>query len=133
MNPASPQNQEYGRMAEQAAADYLVSKGFVIRHRNWSPPSGHVEIDIVAQRGTLFAFVEVKARSGTFTDPMAAVSPRKITLLTRAANAYLHTLQGPEADMAEARFDVIAVSGNAPPWNIEHIPDAFVPPIFTVH
>ena len=30
MNPASPQNQEYGRMAEQAAADYLVSKGFVI-------------------------------------------------------------------------------------------------------
>ena len=125
MNPASPQNQEYGRMAEQAAADYLVSKGFVIRHRNWSPPSGHV--------GTLFAFVEVKARSGTFTDPMAAVSPRKITLLTRAANAYLHTLQGPEADMAEARFDVIAVSGNAPLWNIEHIPDAFVPPIFTVH
>ena len=47
---------EYGRRAEQAAAEHLAAHGYVIRDRNWSPSGGHVELDIVAQQGRTLVF-----------------------------------------------------------------------------
>ena len=37
-----------GLEGEQIAANYLLSKGYAIRHRNWR--SGHKELDIVAEK-----------------------------------------------------------------------------------
>ena len=39
---------ELGKEGENAAAEYLMSKGYSIRHRNWH--SGKRELDIVAQK-----------------------------------------------------------------------------------
>lgn len=122
-------NGDYGRLAEQAAADWLTARGYIIRERNWSPRHGHVEVDVIAQRDNVIAFVEVKARSSGFLDPVEAVTPLKIRHLVRAANAYLLSLPDHEADALEARFDIMAVGGNTGSWNIEHIPDAFIPPL----
>lgn len=120
---------EYGRRAEQAAAELLAGKGFVIRDRNWSPSGGHVELDIVAQRGTVLAFVEVKARADGYVDPVYAVNAAKMARVCRAANAYVQALPPRERDVLEPRFDVIAIVGDDPHWQIEHLEDAFIPPI----
>lgn len=49
-----------GRVAEQAAANYLLKKGFIVRDKNWR--TRWCEIDIVAQKGNTMYFFEVKYR-----------------------------------------------------------------------
>ena len=44
-------NREWGKQAEDIAADYLTAEGYVIRERNWRC-GNHIEIDIIAQEGT---------------------------------------------------------------------------------
>ena len=46
-NKMAKQN-ELGKEGENAAAEYLMSKGYSIRHRNWH--SGKRELDIVSQK-----------------------------------------------------------------------------------
>ncbi len=52
----------FGRRAEWIAAAWLTLKGYRIVARRFSVAGG--EIDIVARRGDVVAFVEVKARPG---------------------------------------------------------------------
>src|SRR5256885_7712709 len=55
---------------------YLQSQGWVIAAHRFRV--GHSEIDLVARRGHLVAFVEVKARRGTaFGSPLEAVTGPK--------------------------------------------------------
>src|SRR2546428_14064144 len=55
---------------------YLQSQGWVIAAHRFRV--GHTEIDLVARRGHLVAFVEVKARRGTaFGSPLEAVTGPK--------------------------------------------------------
>ena len=49
-----------GRRAEKAAATYLEMRGYQIIERNWRRP--RCEIDIVAKKGDVIYFVEVKYR-----------------------------------------------------------------------
>lgn len=116
-------------MAEQAAAEMLLTRGYTIRERNWCPGRGHLEIDIIAQKEMTLAFVEVKARTSDFIDPVQAVTPAKIKKIVRAANVYMLSLPAHEADALMPRFDIMAVAGTPPLWDIEHIPDAFIPPL----
>ena len=116
---------EWGQKAEDIAAEYLSAQGYVVRERNWSPRGAHVELDIISQSDNTIIFVEVKARSGNYEDPADAVDERKIRRIARAADAYLRLLP----DDFEYRFDIITVSGNASFWTLDHIPDAFLPPL----
>ena len=59
-----------GRFGEDAAAEYLAGQGYAIVDRNWR--CGRMEIDIVAQRGSRLAIVEVKTRTASGADPRAA-------------------------------------------------------------
>ncbi len=52
---------DIGHRAENAAAEYLISRGFIILQQNWKTP--RCEIDIVAQKGPVKYFVECKYRS----------------------------------------------------------------------
>jgi len=78
------------------------------------------EIDIVARRGRVLVFCEVKSKSGDgFGDPLEMVDDRKAARIRRAALAWL--TRHPEAARLEVRFDVIAERTG----RIEHLPDAF--------
>lgn len=96
---------ETGRAGERAAAEHLRQAGYEIRDTNWR--AGRDELDIVALRGEVLHFVEVKTRrTGSLTPPEAAATQRKFRALTRAAARYLRTAgwQG------EVQFDLAAVT-----------------------
>ena len=75
-----------GARAERVAALVLRLKGFAILARGHRAPQG--EIDIVARRGRLLVFVEVKARRDA--DLAAhALGARQRARIVRAAAGYL--------------------------------------------
>ena len=115
---------ELGKKGEELAAAHLLAEGYAIRHRNWR--CAHKELDIVAEKDGLLVVVEVKTRTDTrFGLPEEAVSDGKIRRIVSSADAYLRKYG---IDMP-VRFDVIAVTGNAASHSIEHIEDAFYPPL----
>lgn len=115
-----------GRWGEQIAVDVLTSEGFAIKERNWR--LGHLEIDIIAQRGREYVFAEVKTRTDKDTDPLEAVGTRKIMNMVRAADAFLNYHSN---GLFEVRFDLFAISGTPDDYTVEHVRDAFQPPIKT--
>ncbi len=112
---------ETGRSGEQAAAEYLASKGYAILHRNWR--AGHKEIDIIALEGRELVFVEIKTRGGLgYGFPEEAVSPAKQAHLRAGAEIFME--QHPQ--YATGRFDVISiVLRNGAIEELRHIRDAF--------
>jgi putative endonuclease len=82
-------------------------------------------VDIIAQHEDEMVFVEVKARKNRYTDPADAITPDKIRKLVRAANRYL---SGQDLDFSY-RFDVITISGTPDDYELDHIEDAFLPPL----
>lgn len=116
---------EWGRKAEEIVRHFLISKGYTIRDFNWRPKTSKSEIDIIAQKDDILAFVEVKARSDKDMDPADALTADKIRSLVRGANSYLDSQ---EFDFFY-RFDVATVSGNPDDYTIDYLEDAFLPPL----
>lgn len=116
---------DWGREAEQIAADYLAARGYTVRERRWAPGPSRQDLDIIAQSGDWMVFVEVKARADGRTDPAAAVDRRKQANICRSADAYLRMQERPYS----YRFDIISISGTAASYRLEHIEDAFMPPL----
>ena len=114
-----------GKWGEQLACDLLVTKGYAIVERNWR--SGHYEIDIVAMKGQYIVFVEVKTREDDIVDPLDSIDAKKIQRICRAADVYIRANNIPH----EAQFDIITIIGDTDNYRIEHIPDAFLPPLKT--
>lgn len=66
-----------GRQAEDAAADYLRSKGYEIIDQNWR--TRWCEIDIVARKDERVSFVEVKYRkSEAWGSGLDYITPKKL-------------------------------------------------------
>ncbi|MEF9924604.1 MAG: YraN family protein [Muribaculaceae bacterium] len=116
---------ELGQFGEQYAMEYLVTKGYTIRETNWR--CGKVEIDIVAEKDGRIVIVEVKTRSTDVIYPEDAVDRKKMLNLVRAANAYMNFYDLPH----EVQFDIISIIGKIDDFELEHIPDAFLPPLKT--
>ena len=115
-----------GKWGEELACEKLVTEGYAIVGRNWR--MNHLEIDIVAQKGTDVVFAEVKTRTNMDEDPLEAIDKRKISNMARAAGAWLHANDTIPTDI---RFDVFAINGTPENYRIEHLPDAFTAPIKT--
>lgn len=114
-----------GKEGENAAADYLLQKGYHIRHRNWR--AGRKELDIVADNGEELIVVEVKSRKDTeYARPEDAVNAAKIRRIVSATDQYIQKYQ---LDMLP-RFDIITVIGTKEHFTIEHIENAFYSPIW---
>lgn len=116
---------KWGKQAENIVCEYLISKGYTVRERNWRPATSKSEIDLIAQLDDTLIFVEVKARSDKDLDPAEAMTPEKIKNVVRGANSYL---RNQDYDFYY-RFDVAAVSGNADNYKLDYIEDAFLPPL----
>lgn len=97
---------EVGRWAEHVAAWYLEERGWVVLSRNFR--SGRSEIDLVAMRDGVVAFVEVRARRRTdFGHPFDTIGRRKQQALEKAAHAWINEHGSPGLDY---RFDAAAVT-----------------------
>ena len=115
---------ELGNLGEERAQAYLCSKGFHIRHTNWV--AGKLELDIVAEKDGWLIVVEVKTRSTeTFEHPQDAITLRKIRNIVNATHEYILKFDW----KGETRFDVMSVVPHGQDFIIEHIEDAFLPPV----
>ena len=109
-----------GKDGEDAAADFLVAKGYEIVERNFRFQRS--EIDLIAKKENWLIFVEVKARSSTaFGHPESFVDQHKITNVLLAADEYIHRHNW----MGQVRYDVISVQLIKGKVEIVHFEDAF--------
>ena len=118
--PASPARIEAfrtGLSAESRAAAILIAKGYRILARRFRTPHG--EIDIVARRRNLLAFVEVKARA-SLDEAAYAVTPRQQARIIAAAQAWL--MAHPEHAGYDLRFDAMLIAPRRLP---RHVLSAF--------
>ncbi|MBR6757319.1 MAG: YraN family protein [Bacteroidaceae bacterium] len=118
------QHNQLGKSGEEYAVEYLINRGYIVRDVNWV--SGRHELDVVAFHNNEMVIVEVKTRSNVdWAYPEEAVTEKKMRNLVRAAEAYVRMF---DLDV-DVRFDVISIVGKEPPFEIEHIEDAFIPPL----
>jgi len=114
------QHNELGKKGELIAADFLQKNGYKILETNWVFQKA--EIDIIAQKDSILAIVEVKTRtSADFGLPQDFVKGKKIQNLAKAVDQYMN-----ENDLdLEVRFDIIGIVLNKQETTIEHLEDAF--------
>ena len=109
-----------GNQGEDAACAYLKKQGWKVLDRNVVRRGG--EIDIIAEKKGVYAFIEVKTRSSNrYGTPAEAVDARKQRRIALVAMQY-----AAEKKLLDARlrFDVIEVT----PEGVRHIEGAFNPP-----
>jgi putative endonuclease len=130
-----------GREGESRAARFLETRGYRIVARNVR--ADRVEIDLIATRGRLLVFVEVKSRCvGKHGYAAEAVDERKQRRLRRGAHAWLAANPIEARRTRNRRFDVVTClldanqtfemvgAGNETAserarWSIEHWEAAF--------
>lgn len=105
---ASKLASDYGREAEEAAAEKLRANGFRILWQNLR--IGSLELDLVAKKGDLVVVVEVRARGpGSFEKPLASISRTKRRTLLRGVRALWKGRIAKMPEVKRIRIDVAAV------------------------
>ncbi|HTY45369.1 MAG TPA: YraN family protein [Patescibacteria group bacterium] len=111
----------FGKLGENSAVGLLKAQGYKILAENYRTPLG--EIDVVAQDGDTFCFIEVKSRHSSRKGlPQEAVSRQKQRQISKNALFYLkaHKLMD-----KRARFDVVSVMDNGGSLKLDLIKSAF--------
>ncbi|WP_276133847.1 YraN family protein [Polluticoccus soli] len=112
---------ETGIKGEQIAEKFLANKDYTILHRNWCFEKK--EVDLIAQKGDMLVFVEVKTRNRLdFGFPEEAVDARKQNHLKVAAEAFMDA----NKEYQKIQFDIVSVlivKGQLK--EILHVEDAF--------
>ncbi|SFK31906.1 putative endonuclease [Sphingomonas sp. NFR04] len=103
-----------GRDGERRAAWWLWLRGWRILDQRVRTPAG--EVDIVARRGSLVAFVEVKTRK-TAAELDFAIDERRLARVAAAAELLMPRYAGPGDDI---RVDVILIAPRTLPRHIEN-------------
>ncbi len=110
-----------GETGESIAVKFLKKNGYRIIEQNYRCKLG--EIDIIAQDGSVLAFIEVKARrTDEFGGPKRAVTIRKQRKISMVALKYLKET---EQMGKKARFDVVAIRLLPSDPDVEIIKNAF--------
>lgn len=113
-----------GAYGEFCAAKYLKDNGYAILEMNYRCRFG--EIDIIAQKDGIVAFVEVKTRENDrFASAAENVTPEKLRRIVTTAGLWISKHQ----TQLQPRFDVIEVYSANPsgqPERIEHIKNVWM-------
>lgn len=117
--PHKGRAQKRGLWAERLAALALLFTGHRVLARNYKTKVG--EVDLIAKRGNVVSFVEVKARAG-HAAAAEAVGPRQRQRIQRAAEQFL--MHQPPLQVCDIRFDVCLVTR---PWRLSFLRDAWRP------
>ena len=107
------QSQRTGERGERIAVKYLENKGFMILERNYTKKWG--ELDIVARKGSMLHFIEVKSKSVLHCNeipvkghrPEEGMHGQKVARLKRTIQTYLLERRVP--DDCDWRFDLMLV------------------------
>lgn len=83
----------------------LRLKGYRILARDFRVPVG--EIDLIARRGRVVAFIEVKSRDSAIA-ALEAITPRQRRRIARAAQAFIGRY--PRYQSFRLRYDVVVVA-----------------------
>jgi putative endonuclease len=111
-----------GRYGEDLAHRFLQKKGYRVVARNYRPPAGAGEIDLVAWDGDTLVFIEVKTRaSAEFGSPDRAVGSAKEAHVARVGHDFARRAGVPGERI---RFDLVNVVMGRPP-RLELVRDAF--------
>jgi|HubBroStandDraft_1064217.scaffolds.fasta_scaffold00020_47 putative endonuclease len=106
-----------GRRAEFLCTLVLRLKGWRILARHWKSSSG--EIDIIARRGRILAFIEVKAR-GDAAAAAESLTRKQQARIARAASQFMAGKA--KLQSLDPRFDIMLVV----PWRLPlHVPAAW--------
>ena len=105
-----------GRRAEAVASLSLRLKGYRILARNWRSPAG--EIDLIARRGRLLVFVEVKYRMRPAAAPPQA-TPRQWARIACAAATFVAAR--PALHGHRWRFDLVQCAPRRWPKQVEDV------------
>jgi len=103
----------FGLRSEWVAAALLICKGYRLLARRFVVAGG--EIDILARRGDVVAFVEVKAR-GSIDDAESAITATKRRRISRAARVWL--TRNPWAMRATLRGDAVFLAPRSLPRHV---------------
>lgn len=117
--------QALGALGERIAERWLRRDGWQVVDRRWK--SGRRDLDLVAIRENVVAFVEVKTRRSTWSgEPVEAVNWRKQRELTRSAQTWIDR-RGLLIAPAEAvyRFDVVGIVASRERVGVRHVTCAF--------
>lgn len=106
-----------GKRAEIYAASFLLFKGYRLLAIRFKTGLG--EVDLIAAKGDLISFIEVKARR-TLAEAVDAVSLESQQRISNAADIWIS--RQPNSSHLSIRFDIIAIC----PWRWpKHLKDAF--------
>ena len=109
-----------GVSGERLAVEFLISKGYTILAQNYRFQKA--EVDILAQKESYLAAVEVKTRStAAFGAPEEFLKPAQIQRIIKAVD---HFVVSKGLDL-EVRFDIIAILLSSKTHEIDHIENAF--------
>ena len=116
--PAASRQKAYrrGHRGEWLAAAALMLKGYRILARRYRTKLG--EIDLIARRGNLVLFVEVKARR-TLIEAMEAIAHESERRIEGAADLWL--MQQRDYGKLSMRFDMVAVLPWRWPVHVENV------------
>ncbi len=115
-----------GKLAEDIAAEYVLSLGWKILARNFKLQYG--ELDIIAtdtkSNPEEIVIVEVRCRTlGKIQSPFDSIGPKKLNALIKASREFINQIEWD----GFWRIDVIGVTmkdkDNRDAWDLEHIRD----------
>ncbi|MFA6066224.1 MAG: YraN family protein [Candidatus Babeliaceae bacterium] len=118
----SHQRIQLGKKGEGLVATYLQQQDFSSIVMNFSCRQG--EIDIIAHKKKLIAFVEVKVRNNHYCNLSEIIVPSKQKKIITTAHQYL-LKYGYSPDEHIIRFDVALLEPCGADYSITYIPNAF--------
>jgi putative endonuclease len=113
--PARQAAEKRGRQAERLCGWWLRLKGWQILDRRVRTPAG--EVDLIARRGAMVAFIEVKARA-TPAELDFAIDERRLSRVA-AASEYLAPRYLRDGD--DMRIDVMLLAPGRPPRHVTNV------------
>ena len=109
-----------GIQAEQQAHDYLKQQGLALVEKNYRCRRG--EIDLIMKTADTLVFIEVRFRkNNNFGGAKESITPAKQQKLQATAQHYMQQYN----PNVNARFDVIAITGEGKNQQLEWIKNAF--------
>ncbi len=110
-----------GKKGENLAVEYLKGEGFTILAQNYRRAYG--EIDIVAQKKEVIAFVEVKLRTNHYYTISDLIPVGKQKKIIKTAHCFI--AQNFSYTDHVYRFDVAFLEPSGDDYIITYIPNAF--------